>query len=68
MRKILLGGNSRDIFIESFRGWGILPRPEKTVHAAVEGKIIPRERNLQERTHLAEALLSATILLATLDL
>jgi hypothetical protein len=34
----------------------------------MEGKILPRERNLQECTRLAEALLSVARLLATLHL
>jgi hypothetical protein len=52
-----------------FGGGGcILPCLNRTVHAAMEGNILPRERNLEECTRLAATLLSVARLLATLDL
>jgi hypothetical protein len=51
-----------------FEGGVILSCLNRTVHAAMEGKLLPREINLQEHTRLAADLLSIAILLATLYL
>jgi hypothetical protein len=62
---VFMNLENRDKF---FEGGGILPCLKRTVHATMEGKIILRERNLQECTRLAETLLPATRLLAALHL
>jgi hypothetical protein len=46
-----------------FEGGSILPHLSRIVHAAMEGKLLPRERNLEECTRLAEALLPPARLL-----